>query len=674
MRCPRILSFRLALVLFVVQALLLAHSTPPVRARQPGEFGHSQESPAGRFELPALGAWGTPIGGGPVFLRQAPADFNSTAGLRWMNDPGAPAGSLALIFPVPVDYDSGGFRGNWVAVGDVNGDGIPDLVVVNYGSNSVGVLLGNGDGTFGAAASYWIGGDAPSAVAIGDLNGDGIPDLVVASVCMSSSYCSVGAVSVLLGNGDGTFQLPTVYNSGGDGTNAVAVRDVNGDGKPDVVVANLCAPGCNGGIYTGMVGVLVGSGDGTLQPVVNFATGGTYATAMAVADVNGDGKLDLVVGNNGTSSVGVLLGNGDGTFQPAVSYGSGASSPSAVAVADVNHDGKLDVLVANYYSECCSGDGVMSVLLGNGDGTFQAANTYDSGGSVPTSVAVADVNGDGNADLIVVNAAQSNGMGSGDVAVLLGNGDATFQRAVVYLSGGFGSKYVVAADVNGDDKPDLLVANWCTTEPHGLCTGDGAVAVLLNNSGATATTTTVISSGSPAALRQTVTYTATVASQPGATLNGTVTFRDGYAAIATVTLNNNQAAYSTVYKTVGAHTITASYWGVFGDFEGSLSAPLTEYVHGPSKTAVVSSESPAQTGQPVTFTATVTSRYGAIPDGELVTFSWGKTTLGTSTTMNSVASLTTSFSKAKTYDIKAAYSGDNLFEPSSGSVRQVVEK
>src|SRR5208337_4904045 len=168
--------------------------------------------------------------------------------------------------------------------------------------------------------------------------------------------------------------LPVVdYDSGGNGTCAVAVADVNGDGKPDVVVSN----------GNGTVGVLLGNGDGTFQPAVTFNPGLQSQAGIALADLNGDGKPDLVVAIY-SGTVAVLLGNGDGTFQPAATYGAGGAQVADVVVADVNHDGKADVIVANY------GYGV-GVLLGNGDGTLQPAVTYGAGDGF-WSVAVADVN------------------------------------------------------------------------------------------------------------------------------------------------------------------------------------------------------------------------------------------------------------------------------------------
>src|SRR5208337_4779872 len=163
------------------------------------------------------------------------------------------------------------------------------------------------------------------------------------------------------------------YDSAGNGTCAVAVADVNGDGKPDVVVSN----------GNGTVGVLLGNGDGTFQPAVTFNPGLQSQAGIALADLNGDGKPDLVVAIY-SGTVAVLLGNGDGTFQPAATYGAGGAQVADVVVADVNHDGKADVIVANY------GYGV-GVLLGNGDGTLQPAVTYGAGDGF-WSVAVADVN------------------------------------------------------------------------------------------------------------------------------------------------------------------------------------------------------------------------------------------------------------------------------------------
>jgi FG-GAP-like repeat/FG-GAP repeat len=326
--------------------------------------------------------------------------------------------------------------------------------------------------------TYDSGGIFPESVAVADLNGDGKPDLVVGNFCYPNTNCQYpppnGAIGVLLGNGDGTFQPAVSYSPGGSFAQSVAVADVNSDGKPDVLVAVRSI-----NLGDGAVGVLLGNGDGTFQPAVTYDSGGQSAWSIAVGDFNADGKPDLVLANADSSSIGVLVGNGDGTFQSAVIYGSGGYSPRSAAIADVNDDSKPDILVANLCltSVQCDGEGAVGVLLGNGDGTFQPVVTYDPGGDNSTSVVGADVNGDGRPDLLVVNACTITGGGFcasiGTVGVLLGNGDGTFQQVVTYTTGGGGVGSVAVADVNGDAKPDLVVVSCCGNGPVGVLVGNG---------------------------------------------------------------------------------------------------------------------------------------------------------------------------------------------------------
>ena len=591
------------------------------------------------------------------------------------------------LFMPTVAYDSGGYTGTSIAVSDLNGDGKLDLVVGNECASSgctdgasVGVLLGNGDGTFQAAVAYHTGGTSgpfwPVSIAIADVNGDHKPDLVVANGGSNT-------VAVLLGKGDGTLQPAVTYGSGGMFPVSVAVADVNGDGNPDLFVANECADSnCDGS-----VGVLLGNGDGTFRAAMAYRSGGVYGLSVAIADVNGDGSPDLLVANGcdnlnlcGTKgAVGVLLGNGDGTFRAATEYLSGGAYPYSLKVVDLNGDGKLDLVTANSWS------GTVGVLLGNGDGSFQAAVTYSSGDKTNvvqiSSVAAADVNGDGHPDLLLTTQSMgANGNNGGAVSVLLGNGDGTFQAAVEYASGGYQTLGVAVGDVNGDGHPDVLLASQCSFNGNG-CGGPinntrGVVGVLLNNVGAPPTTTSLVSSMNPADVNSVVTYTAVVTSDSGGAVTGRVLFQDGGASISTVPLTDNQAAYRTTYPKKGTHPITATYSGVLNIAGGSASPVLTETILTPHPTTTIltTSGSPTFVGQPVTFTAKVTSTYGAIPDGELVTFFDATTAIGTDATASGVAKFNTSVLAAKTHTIKATCVGDVNFHSSTGTVTQVVNR
>ena len=336
-----------------------------------------------------------------------------------------------------------------VATGDFNGDGVPDLAVANASADNVSVFLGNGDGTFRGTTRF-PAGNSPWSVAVGDFNDDGLPDLAVVN------HMYFGNVSVLLGNGDGTFQAPQTFAVGSEPT-SVAVGKFRGVGMPDdLAVANS---------NSGSVSVLLGNGDGTFLAPQDFGADG-FPRSMAVGDFNGDGNLDLAVANDGSYDVSVLLGIGDGTFLAAVNYDVGPdSSFPSVAVGDFNGDAVKDLAVASGFY------GKVSVLLGNGDGTFQAAQ-YFAAGVQPWSVVVGDFNGDGLQDVAVANFGYR-GEGpcvDSSVSVLLGIGDGSFQAPVNFDAGG-GPRSVATADFNGDGLPDLAVAH---SIPSGL-------SVLINN-------------------------------------------------------------------------------------------------------------------------------------------------------------------------------------------------
>ena len=325
-----------------------------------------------------------------------------------------------------------------LAVGDVNGDGQPDLLVATAISDAVGVLLGTGNGTFQAITMYSSGSSSsPRNLKVADINGDGFPDLVTANSGNNS-------ISLLLGNGTGTFPSVTTYPMGYNSQPwDVAVADVNGDGRLDILTTYS---------ITSQVAVLLNTSSG-IQAAAPYSTGsGTVPTGIVVRDVNADGKLDVLTGNYaaGSTTAILLLGNGNGTFQPAIALAAGSgTNPIQLAVGDVNNDGKPDVLTANFNSSTAS------VLLGNGNGTFQTPVIYSTGtGSNAQVIALGDINGDTKLDLVTANS------NSNSVGVLLGNGNGTFQAAAASPTGSGGFPVgLVVADLNGDGKLDMATAN-----------------------------------------------------------------------------------------------------------------------------------------------------------------------------------------------------------------------
>jgi hypothetical protein len=326
---------------------------------------------------------------------------------------------------------------NALAIGDFNHDGKMDVVTVSTGNfkNVANVQLGNGDGTFQAPAVYTTDAN-PVAVAVGDLNGDGKLDLVV--VCHDSND-----VSVFLGNGNGTFQSAVNYGVG-TSPDFVALGDFNGDGKLDLAVSD------NG---SSSVSILLNNGNGTFGAATNIALVSGSPTSVAVGDFNGDGKLDLVTANGGFDGVNVLLGNGNGSFGAPVKFGTGFV-PASVAVADFNGDGKQDIAVGCAFP---SGDGV-NILIGNGNGTFQAFKKYVAGGT-PAAMIVADVNGDGHPDIVTANGAFAND----SISVLLNNGKGTFAAPLLDVAD-VNPVGLAAGNFLGGSKLDLIVVNHDTSD------------------------------------------------------------------------------------------------------------------------------------------------------------------------------------------------------------------
>jgi hypothetical protein len=523
------------------------------------------------------------------------------------------------------------------ALGDFNGDGKADLIYLNTNPNTPGfyVALGNGDGSFqtpvfSAAQSLAGAGNIDinevlSGIQIADFNHDGKLDIAYSFSDQGSvSQLFLQGFAVQLGNGNGTFQAPVITTTFSSLTapqvffsNMLSgVADVNSDNFPDVF---LVVP--NGIVNTELqhkVELFVGNGDGSFKPpniltltpnILPSLTNGAEGSPFAIADLNGDGKVDLVVEGSSadgtTPELAIALGNGNGTFQPpTVLTLEGFGFVNGIALADFDHDGNLDLFVGGV------GQGFGGIFPGNGNGTFQTVANPDGTVSAPLTM-------------------------------------------VLQTSGA-----TIATDLNGDEKPDLIVGN----------------VVLLNENGAIApvlppTTTAVTSSLNPSTVGASVKFTATVTSATAGTITGTATFFDGATQIgAAVTISGGIATVSTASLTAGPHSITAQYSGD-ANFAASTSPILTQTINATTKAAtsitIVSTLNPSILGGTVGFDATVTSNTAGTITGT-VTFFDGATSLGNAPLQaGGITDLFSSTFVLGANTITAQYSGDANFAGST---------
>ncbi|WP_276356640.1 FG-GAP-like repeat-containing protein [Cohnella caldifontis] len=367
--------------------------------------------------------------------------------------------SGALFHGAP--HDPAGADPTSVAIGDFNGDGKADLAVANEGAGNVSILLGNGDGTYLPATDYAVGGigSSPSSVATGDFNADGATDLAVADAGLDQVFVLIG--NAINGHGDGTF-LPAAGYGAGDMPQYAAVGDFNADGASDLAVAN----GASNNVSVLLGNVTSGTADGTFgsQTVVSA---GSFPHGIAVGDFDHDGYDDLAVANTGDAMV--LLNDyaNTGSFQAPVSYSNGAPAAS-VAIAEFNGDTIPDLALVSVLG--------VTIFPGNSDGSFDTVNKIDNWTETPLwANAVGDFNGDGRPDLAVTNNFDNS------VTVLLGDGAGAFatDRTNNYILNEQVDSQplsVASGDLDGDGKADLAVAHYGTDEISTLLgNGDGTL-------------------------------------------------------------------------------------------------------------------------------------------------------------------------------------------------------
>ena len=561
---------------------------------------------------------------------------------------------------------------------DFNGDGKVDLAVASYEGGDVTVLLGNGDGTFTAAPSLSASGSFPYAIVAADFNGDGKVDLAIPNQIADT-------VTVLLGNGDGTFTAAADVALSSE-SEEITVGDFNGDGKADLAVSLYAA---------NEIQILLGNGDGT------FTVGSTSPTAtepyaIVTADFNDDGIADLAVSGNYEGGMTILLGNGDGTFTAAATP-TGIVDAFGMAVGDFNGDGKADLALTGLESSS------LSILLGNGDGTFTTSTVATP--KPGYGIVVSDFNQDGKADL-AISAYTGETI---PMTILLGNGDGTFAVSSATATVGAESLQSATADFNGDGVPDIAATNLASNSVSILLTqvtqsavatlthvspiGSGLHAVKASYAGGTnyaasssattsltaakaATTLELSASTDAAGFGSAVVLTATLTpSDPeGLTSNGgVVSFYNGATIIGTGTLTSGVATLSVSSLPLGANALKADYAGNV-NLAASTSAVATVTVSKAATTLALSaSPSSAALGAKVVLTATLNpfASGGITSNGGVITFYNGVTSIGTGTLTSGVATLSLTSLPMGSNTLTAKYAGTTDLAASTSTATTV---
>lgn len=518
-----------------------------------------------------------------------------------------------------------------VAVADFNRDRVPDIAVA--AGTELAILLGRGDGTFNPNPLVTNISTSNARVTTGDFNGDGSLDVLLSGTNIAGP--------VLFGNGDGTFAAP-VEISGLQviGFSSSVIGDFNGDGKSDIAITNYES-----------IDVVLGHANNTFTLLSSQLTLLQPNVIPAVGDFNKDGKLDLVVA--GVTTLQVFNGDGDGTFsfgrtlQTEIPGYTNLNSPQAIAVADLDGDGNLDIIVPISYPS------VAEIFYGNGDGSFQDPVLLQLARGY-TQMAVADVNGDGRPDLLFSD--------GGLISIVHNTGNRTFAPEVHYVSGGVSS--FVVQDVNGDGFPDIVIAG----------TG-GNVAVLLNRPGGNLVTGTLSVQPEPSALSQPFNVSLTISplSSGQDPPTGSVSFAVDGDIAATVPLTVAGASLTISSPlALGSHTISAAYSGDanFLPADFSVLHQIVPVLH-PTTIALTAAPNPVLTSQTISFTATVSAN-GQTPFGT-VGFYDGTTTLGIGTlNSNGVAVFDTALLQFGTHRVAASYFGNADFAPSTAVPVSVV--